>query len=68
MRDRLGARILNPAIDAIVSVAEFTTDHWDTLVELDINPLMVLPDGSGVVIADALIRMSLQEPEGEATP
>ena len=58
----------NAAIDAIVSVAEFTTDHWDTLVELDINPLMVLPDGSGVVIADALIRMSLQEPEGEATP
>ncbi len=57
----------NAAIDAIVSVAEFATDHWDTLVELDINPLMVLPDGSGVVVADALIRMSLREPEGEAT-
>ena len=56
----------NAAIEAIISVAEFATDHWDTLVELDINPLMVLADGSGVVVADALIRMSLQEPESEA--
>jgi succinyl-CoA synthetase beta subunit len=25
--------------------------------ELDINPLMVLPEGQGVVAADALVRM-----------
>ena len=55
------------AIDAILSVAEFATDRWDTLVELDINPLMVLPAGRGVVVADALICMSRQQLEGEAT-
>ncbi len=55
------------AIDAIVSVADFAADHWDTLVELDINPLMVLPAGGGVVVADALIRISLQESELGAT-
>jgi succinyl-CoA synthetase beta subunit len=28
-----------------------------SIVELDINPLMVLAEGKGVVAADALIRM-----------
>jgi len=34
--------------------------NWDTLLELDINPLMVLPDGQGVVAVDALICISPQ--------
>lgn len=42
-------------IDAILSIAEFAGHHWDTLLELDVNPLMVLPEGHGVVAADALI-------------
>ena len=42
-------------IDAILSIAEFAGHHWDTLLELDVNPLMVLPEGRGVVAADALI-------------
>ena len=48
------------AIDAILGIAEFAMDHWDRLVELDVNPLMVLPDGQGVVAADALICISQQ--------
>jgi acyl-CoA synthetase (NDP forming) len=49
---------IEAAIDAILSIAEFAQDHWDSLVELDINPLLVLPDGQGVVAADALICLN----------
>lgn len=42
-------------IDAISSIAAFAEDYWDSLLELDVNPLMVLPVGQGVVAADALI-------------
>jgi acyl-CoA synthetase (NDP forming) len=51
---------INAVIDATLGVAAFAEDHWDTLLELDINPLMVLPDGQGVVAADALICMKPQ--------
>jgi acyl-CoA synthetase (NDP forming) len=43
-------------IDAVCAVARFAENHADTLVELDINPLIVRPEGRGVVAADALIR------------
>ena len=42
-------------VDAVLAVARFAGDHADRLVELDVNPLIVLP--KGVVAADALIRM-----------
>jgi acetyl-CoA synthetase len=44
-------------IDAVIGIAAFAEDHWDTLLELDVNPLMVLPQGQGAVAADALIRL-----------
>ncbi len=46
---------INAVIDAILGVASFAEDHWDELLELDVNPLMVLPDGQGVMAVDALI-------------
>jgi acetyl-CoA synthetase len=46
------------AIDAVLAVARFAEQHRGRLVELDINPLMVLPRGRGVVAADAVIRIS----------
>lgn len=46
---------VNALIDAILGIAEFADHHWGTLLELDVNPLMVLPEGQGVVAADALI-------------
>jgi len=46
---------VDAVIDAILSIAEFAQEHWDTLLELDVNPLMVLPKGQGTVAADALI-------------
>ncbi len=42
-------------IIAIQSVARFADAHSDTLEELDVNPLLVLPDGA--VAVDALIKM-----------
>src|SRR5215472_9067832 len=46
------------AIDAIMAIARFADAHRDRLVELDVNPLMVLPQGHGAVAVDALIVMA----------
>lgn len=43
-------------IDAVMAVANYAQAHQDSLLEVDINPLLVLPVGQGVVAADALIR------------
>ncbi|MBV6272726.1 acetate--CoA ligase family protein [Alcaligenaceae bacterium CGII-47] len=45
-------------VDAVMAVADFALSRWDSITELDINPLMVRPKGKGAVAADALIRMS----------
>jgi acetyl-CoA synthetase len=44
------------AVDALLAVAAFAQAHANRLVELDVNPLIVLPEGRGAVAADALIR------------
>lgn len=49
---------LDAAIDAIMAVAAFAAAHADTILELDVNPLMVRPEGLGAVAADALIRLA----------
>ncbi|MDM8537733.1 acetate--CoA ligase family protein [Desulfobacterales bacterium HSG17] len=49
---------LNAAADAILIIAKLVETNTDPIVELDINPLMVLAKGKGVVAADALISLS----------
>jgi acyl-CoA synthetase (NDP forming) len=44
-------------VDAIVRVGQLAADH-EEITELDINPLLVLPDGQGVMAVDA--RMILE--------
>tara|TARA_B100000676_G_scaffold240929_1_gene241970 strand:+ start:2004 stop:4109 length:2106 start_codon:yes stop_codon:yes gene_type:complete len=44
-------------IAAVSSVAAFAEAHVATLQELDINPIMVRPEGKGVMAVDALVRM-----------
>jgi acyl-CoA synthetase (NDP forming) len=44
-------------VDAVSAAADFVIAHAAQIEELDINPLMVLPEGQGVVAADALVRM-----------
>jgi acyl-CoA synthetase (NDP forming) len=41
-------------VDAIVCVGQLAADHPE-IVELDINPLLVLPEGRGVIALDARI-------------
>jgi acyl-CoA synthetase (NDP forming) len=49
---------IDAAIDAVMGIAAFAEAHRDRLVELDVNPLMVLPKGQGAVAVDALIVMA----------
>lgn len=44
-------------IDAILAVARFVEENADSIEEIDINPLMVRPEGNGVMAVDAYIRM-----------
>ncbi len=48
---------LEAAIAAVLSVARFAEAHTGTLEELDVNPLLVRPEGQGAVAVDALIRL-----------
>ena len=47
---------LAAVVDAIAHVTAVASDHADRLVELEVNPLLVLPDGA--VAVDALIRLA----------
>ena len=51
---------LNAAADAIMAIAALVEEDPGAIEELDVNPLMLLADGAGVVAADALIRMRQQ--------
>jgi acetyl-CoA synthetase len=46
---------LRAAVDAIQAVAAYVRDHPE-VTELDVNPLLVLPEGRGAVAADVLLR------------
>ena len=43
-------------IDVVLIVADLAEEYADALLELEVNPVIVRPEGKGVVIADALIR------------
>jgi acetyl-CoA synthetase len=58
---------INAAIEAIAAVADYAMRFYDRLEELDINPLLVLPEGKGVVAADALLRLGDKSPLGRAS-
>jgi acetyl-CoA synthetase len=49
---------LNAAADAIMAVAGMVENDPSSIIELDINPLMLLAEGQGVVVADALISLN----------
>jgi acyl-CoA synthetase (NDP forming) len=42
--------------DIVAAAASYVVANASKLEELDINPIMVLPEGHGAVAADALIR------------
>jgi acetyl-CoA synthetase len=47
---------LEAVVSAVEAIARFATDHADRLVEVEVNPLLVLPEGA--VAVDALIRLA----------
>ncbi len=49
---------VDAAVDAVLAVADFALEHWGSVTEVDINPLMVRPKGRGAVAADALVRIT----------
>ena len=49
---------VNAAVDVIMIVAAMVEDDPTAIIELDINPLMLLAEGQGVVAVDALIRLN----------
>jgi acetyl-CoA synthetase len=48
---------IDALVGAILRIGAYATAHLDTLVELDVNPIIVRPRGSGVLAVDALIRL-----------
>jgi acyl-CoA synthetase (NDP forming) len=45
-------------VSSVESIARYAEAHRDTLIELDVNPLLVFAAGSGAVAVDALIRLN----------
>jgi hypothetical protein len=43
------------AVDALVGLGRLALDLQDRLLELDVNPLFVMPRGEGVLAGDALM-------------
>ncbi len=48
---------LEAAADAIMAIAAMVEKDPGSIIELDVNPLLVLAEGKGVVAADALARV-----------
>lgn len=59
LRGFRGAPVADQAalVDAILRVDRLVTD-WTEIREMDVNPLLALPEGKGVVAVDARIRIS----------
>ena len=54
---------LNAAADIILAVAGMIENDPSSIIELDINPLLLLADGQGVFAADALISLNARSDE-----
>jgi acyl-CoA synthetase (NDP forming) len=53
--------------DLMVRLAQFASDHADTIAEIDLNPVIVHDKGAGVSMVDALIvKRTAQEPSRAA--
>jgi acyl-CoA synthetase (NDP forming) len=48
-------------IDAVMAVASYAQANATQLHELDVNPVLVLPRGRGVVAVDAMIRVTQED-------
>lgn len=54
---------LGATVAAVEGVAAYAASARERILEIDVNPLMVLPEGQGAIAVDALI---VERPDGEA--
>jgi len=47
-------------VDAVMGLARFANEHAADVVEVDVNPVFVFPEGQGIVAVDATIRMTTE--------
>jgi acyl-CoA synthetase (NDP forming) len=52
---------IGATVDAILAVQQYAISHANSLIELDVNPLLIGTQGEGVFAADALIVLQEQE-------
>jgi len=48
----------NALVAAIIAVARYAEANLNTLLEIDVNPIIVRPQGRGAIAVDALIRLT----------
>lgn len=46
---------ISALVELIVRLSQFAADHTDEIAEIDLNPVMVHPEGQGATVVDALI-------------
>lgn len=51
-------------VDAMVRLSQFAAHHADRLAEMDVNPVIVLPQGQGVMALDAMIACGVPSDQG----
>tara|TARA_Y100000294_G_scaffold84946_1_gene79611 strand:+ start:41447 stop:43414 length:1968 start_codon:yes stop_codon:yes gene_type:complete len=47
---------MSALLEALQNLSDFSLKHRDTLMELEINPLLVRPEGKGVCAVDAVLQ------------
>jgi hypothetical protein len=52
-----GAADLDALVETICAIGRYAGEHHESLLELDVNPLMVYGAPRGAVAADVLLRM-----------
>jgi acyl-CoA synthetase (NDP forming) len=52
---------INATVNAILAIQQYAISHANSLIELDVNPLLIGAQGEGVFAADALIVLQEQE-------
>lgn len=60
-----GAADLDALVETICAIGRYAAEHHESLLELDVNPLMVYGAPRGTVAADVLLRMRV---DGGAAP
>jgi len=45
-------------VDAVLAIAAYAQANAHRLLELDVNPVLVMPEGQGVLAVDTLIRLA----------